>query len=69
MIRRKQIQLFEQYHASVKIVFLETDWETEQTRNSSRKNEVPQTAIEKMLKDLELPELREAHPIRRVDPR
>lgn len=60
MIRRKQIQLFEQYHASVKIVFLETDWETEQTRNSSRKNEVPQTAIEKMLKDLELPELREA---------
>lgn len=60
MIRRKQIQLFEQYHASVKIVFLETDWETEQTRNSSRENEVPQTAIEKMLKDLELPELREA---------
>ncbi len=60
MIRRKQIQLFEQYHASVKIVFLETDWETEQTRNISRKNEIPQTAIEKMLKDLELPEMREA---------
>ena len=60
MIRRKQIQLFEQYHASVKIVFLETDWETEQARNSGRKNEVPQTAIEKMLKNLELPEMREA---------
>ena len=38
----------------------ETDWETEQARNSGRKNEVPQTAIEKMLKNLELPEMREA---------
>ncbi|MBR2460728.1 MAG: AAA family ATPase [Clostridia bacterium] len=56
LLRSKQISLFEQYNASVKTVFLETDWSTQLKRNRSRKAEVPERVIEKMLSKLELPE-------------
>lgn len=55
-LRSKQISLFEQYGASVKTVFLETDWEEELIRNANREAEVPKEVIEKMLSKLELPE-------------
>lgn len=48
-IRQKQISLFERYRARVRIIYLETDWNVQLDRNSSRKSEVPVTAIEKML--------------------
>ncbi len=57
-IRWKQIELFEQYNAGVRILFLETDWETERLRNEARREEavVPAPTIEKMLRHLEVPE-------------
>lgn len=58
--RQKQINLFERYGASVRIVYLETDWNTQLTRNSSRKAEVPVAAIEKMLGKLVPPTPEEA---------
>ena len=47
--RQKQISLFERYGARVRIVYLETDWNVQLDRNSSRESEVPVTVIEKML--------------------
>lgn len=48
-LRQKQIRLFQRYGAALRIVYLETDWNTQIERNSSREAEVPLTAIEKML--------------------
>lgn len=47
--RQKQISLFERYGASVRIIYLETDWNTQIERNRGREAEVPVEAIEKML--------------------
>lgn len=58
-LRANQISLFEQYGASVKIVFLETGWEEQLRRNASRTAVVPQPVIEKMLRRLEIPERHE----------
>lgn len=62
-IRKLLIPLFEDYGASVKIVFLETEWNEGIRRNSSRKAEVPKSAIEKMLSRLEPPEPYEAQTV------
>jgi len=59
-IRKKQLDLFEQYHASTRIVFLETSWEKEIARNNNREKTVPETVIGQMLGTLELPKRDEA---------
>lgn len=59
--RGKLAGLFVNYGASVRIVYLETDWETQISRNANRKEEVPVGVIERMLKNLVLPEAYEAH--------
>lgn len=59
-MRESLISLFETYHARVRIVYLETDWQTLQERNRSRKQAVPQVAIEEMLGKLTLPGVSEA---------
>ena len=59
-LRSTLISLFEDYNASVKIVFLETEYKEQLRRNSSRGAEVPTQAIEKMLSKLEIPESYEA---------
>lgn len=61
--RKKQVDLFEQYQARVRIVFLETGWETGLERNSARDREVPRPVIEKMLGNLEPPERFEAQEV------
>lgn len=60
MVRMKQIKLFSQYHASVRIVYLETAWEEQLRRNGSRKDAVPEGAICHMMEELVLPEAKEA---------
>jgi len=62
-IRGKYISLFEEYGASVKTVFLETEWQEGLRRNSSRKEEVPQKVIESMLARLEVPQRHEAEKV------
>lgn len=60
-LRGKLIQLFVNYKAKVRIVYLETDWETQMSRNASRKEEVPLTVMEHMIKNMVPPEANEAH--------
>ena len=55
-LRGKQIELFEQYGASVRCVFLETGWQEELRRNSEREASVPEAVIDSMLSRLEPPE-------------
>ena len=62
-MREKQIGLFKNYNASVKIVYLETEWDTLLSRNKSRENPVPETAIESMAEKLIPPNLNEAHEV------
>ena len=61
--RNKQISLFEEYHASVKTVFLETSWDDGLSRNKERQHKVPENVIEKMLSKLELPECYESESV------
>jgi predicted kinase len=59
-MRESLVSLFETYHARVRIVYLETDWNTLLDRNHSREDVVPKPVIEKMLGKLVLPEACEA---------
>ncbi len=61
MVRAKQTDLFTQYYASTRIVYLETDWEEQLRRNSNRAEVVPEQAICHMMEELVLPEAKEAH--------
>lgn len=63
MVRAKQIKLFAQYHASGRIVYLETDWQEQLRRNGDRPDAVPEEAICHMLEELIPPEGKEAHTV------
>ena len=60
MVRAKQIQLFSQYHASTRIVYLETNWNEQFRRNAGRPDAIPEAAICHMMEELVLPEGKEA---------
>lgn len=62
-LREPLISLFETYHARVRIVYLETSWQTMLDRNRSREAVVPQSAIDKILGKLSLPETFEARTV------
>ena len=62
-MRDPLVALFESYHARVRIVYVETAWQTLLSRNASRTDTVPQSAIEKMLDKTVLPEPREAQTV------
>ena len=55
-LRSTQIELFEDYGAGVRTVFLETEWNEQLRRNGEREARVPQNAIENMLAKTVLPE-------------
>lgn len=59
-MRRSLVSLFETYHARVRIIYLETEWNTLLRRNNTRADTVPAAAIRKMLGKLTLPEAYEA---------
>lgn len=59
-MRESLVGLMETYHARVRIVYLETDWQTLLKRNGAREAVVPQAAIEAMLGKMTLPEAYEA---------
>ena len=54
-IREGTLQLIHDYHASARIVYLETGWEEQLERNRSRKAYVPEQAIGRMLSNLSPP--------------
>lgn len=62
-MRESLISLFETYHAHVRIVYLETDWQVLLERNRSRKDAVPQLVIEEMMGKMTLPEASEARKV------
>lgn len=62
-MRESLISLFETYHAHVRIVYLETDWQTLLERNRSREYAVPQPVIEEMMGKMTLPEASEARKV------
>lgn len=62
-LRSQQIELFEKYHARVRIVYLETAWEENIRRNAARKETVPEAVLERMLEKLEPPERYEARQV------
>ena len=59
-LRESLINLCETYHARVRIVYLETDMETQFERNAARQHSVPLYVIESMLAKLVPPEAYEA---------
>ena len=59
--RQKLIKIFTDYHAKVKIIFLETAWDENILRNKNRKTEINSKIIEKMLSSLNIPENYESH--------
>lgn len=59
VLRDKQLRLFTQYHASTRIVYLETAWEEQLRRNASRPEAVPEKAVCRMMEELVLPEAKE----------
>lgn len=59
-LRRGLVELFASYHASVRIVYLETEWKEELRRNANRAAVVPEDAILRMLAKLTPPERFEA---------
>lgn len=59
-MRESLVCLFETYHAHVRIVYLETNWQTLLERNSSREDIVPPSIIEDMMGKMALPEAYEA---------
>lgn len=61
MTRQRQIALFSAYDASVRVVYLETDWNEQLHRNADRVDSVPEQAICEMLEKLSPPERFEAH--------
>ena len=63
LIREKQIGLFSDYHASVRVIYLETEWEEQLRRNQERKEAVPESVICDMMKNMTLPERYEAHKV------
>lgn len=64
MLRKNQSGLFEEYGASVRIVYLETEWRENLARNADRQYAVPESIVSHMLDRLEPPEAFEA---RRVE--
>lgn len=58
--RQKQVQLFEAYGASVRIVYLETPWAEQLRRNAQRERTVPVSVLSQMRNKLSPPERWEA---------
>ena len=63
LIRNKQLNLFHGYNFKVKIIFLETDLESNFIRNESRKKIVDKNIILKMLSNINIPEAFEAEEV------
>jgi len=62
-LRHKSIRLFEEYGASVRIVYLETEWTENLIRNQNRMHCVPEAVIGRMLDKLVPPEAHEARSV------
>ena len=62
-MRESLVNLFENYHAHVRIVYLETNWQALLERNRSREDAVPLSVIKGMLGKVVLPEVYEVRKV------
>ena len=62
-LRESLVSLFETYHAHVRIVYLETPWDTLTERNRNREEMVPLHVMDEMLAKLTPPEAHEARKV------
>lgn len=60
-LRGQVVQLLADYHARVKIVYVETGWEELLRRNRARAAPVPREVIARLAERLEVPDLTESH--------
>jgi putative nucleotidyltransferase with HDIG domain len=60
-MRQQLIGLFADYHARIRIVYVETPWKELLRRNRARPSPVPQAALVKLAGKLDMPDLLEAH--------
>ena len=66
-IRDGLIDLFTDYGARVRIVYLEVPPAVQKRRNAARRDPVPAAALERMLNSWEPPKINEAHRVDWVD--
>ncbi|MBW7983661.1 AAA family ATPase [Enterobacillus tribolii] len=60
-LRAQLIQLFTDYHATVRIVYLEVPYAQWRAQNQQREYAVPDAVMDRMLRKLEVPQRDEAH--------
>ena len=60
-MREKWIQLFLDYNAQVKIIYLEVPYKTLLSQNSNREYALAREDVDKMIKKVEVPDVSEAH--------
>lgn len=65
-MRSRWINLFTDYNARVKIVYIEVPYEKLLKQNSNRDYKVPESLIDKLISKLEIPDCKEAHEIEYV---
>lgn len=61
--RQRVIRLLANYHAHIHIVYLEAPWREILRRNQTRAASVPEKVMQKLLRNLEVPDASEAHQI------
>jgi predicted kinase len=62
-LRSQSLSLFLNYHARVRIIYLEVPFETLFAQNRRREKRVPEKVIERMLDRWEVPDATEAHQV------
>jgi len=60
-LRRQLIDFFANYHARVRLIYLDAPFDVITSRNAARPNRVPEHIMLHMLRKLEVPDLTEAH--------
>ncbi len=63
LMRKQLIDLFVDYGAYVKIVYIEKPYKAWRTQNKNREFPLPDNVLDKMLHDLEIPQKTEAHEV------
>lgn len=63
LMRKQLIDLFVDYQAYVKLVYIEKPYDIWRTQNKNRTYPLPDIVLDKMLHNLEVPQLTEAHEV------
>ena len=62
-MRRQLVGLLRDYHARVRIVYVETAWGELLRRNRARAAPVPETVLRRLAEKLDVPDLTEVHQV------